>query len=1270
MLRFTGSLHRLDEYRSQMKKVASLLRIRQRPDAILLATNVKQHTGTCQWLTECHTFQEWVDNAVDYREDIDSLETAPEDQGPNILWLNGRPGTGKTVAAGHVIRYLQTCNLDCSFYFFEHKDKTDATVAAFLRSIAFQMAESSFEVRRAIVSMAEDDIRLSNDDHHLLWTSLFIERIFRVELTRPQYWVIDAVDECSTKGMPALISMLSTLDSRIPVRIFMTSLPGGQLERLFTLERTEYSQITTGEEGSLRDIELLAKARCPRESDVGPYQDLVSDVIAKSNGIFLWASLTVAKLEDAYSVEDKQDVLRQIPLEMDMFYSRIIASIAKSPSSELAKCILKWTICSPKPLHFEELAEAVRLDIGRTLMASAKQLETLTGHLVFVDSDSRIHIAHQTASAFLTQQRDVFWIDRTKAHSQIAEVCLKVLCSPDFVPLNIPRRGTTTGGTGTVHMPLLNYATYNFSYHLVHGSSSATAPLTLLSKFLKSNVLAWIERIASTGSLENLQLTAQRLKAYLGRRAKYEPPVSMEIRTVAAWAADMYRISAAFHSSLLRSPSSIYFLIPHFCPPKSIIRQLFAKPTKRLKIMGQVEDDWNDRLACYLFPEEASAVASSVRLLAVGLANGDIRTYYISGSGTFDAAGTLTHGKRIRHLAFNPSSSLLASCSARKLIVWDVRESRGPSFTCLWSQDIDFTASCMVFHPGGSSILLADHHQSKIVSIQAADGHKQESIHLHVSSDSDSSDDSEKHVSSWTPSEQIRFDPSHRLAALAYRNASVSLWDLNHVEKIGTFEKEGFENVYAMPQTLDMIFNPVPELELFAVTYKDGDIVTCNPWTLEQKNKFHLQGLLVALAATTDGRVLAGAAEDGGIYLFLFETLQPLYQISRPNDQLQVHSISFSADNLRLFDIRGQCCNIWEPFVLVPRDGLDDSSSEPHSEAVSLPESPASHPHVFQWGEAITAIENSTHGNFLLVGRQDGSIDICESSSGDVIDNLTLHDAFTEIELIDWNERNSCMLSVDITGRCIVTRLSSIRKGTRVQSNCLLDHREWASVRQALIDPSAKSILICTESSVKIIGLDGSTVAELTSLPGSWWTRHPSNNHHLIAICDSRLHLFEWRLLKSLLQTDGVSLLPPELDKQKASHRWVGGSSSSYLVQGVLGSKARRGHLVAFETSNITAETKEVPLQVLKYDSLNIQSLLGCFRSSLYFLDTSGWVCSITLKILSKATQYTRHFFIPHTWRTGADVIKIISKTAVAFGRGEWLIIFQGSLELDEKVPL
>lgn len=79
-----------------------------------------------------------------------------------------------------------------------------------------------------------------------------------------------------------------------------------------------------------------------------------------------------------YSVEDVQNILHQIPPEMDGFYSHIIKSIADSPSADVAKCILEWAMCSPRLLDLNELVEAVKLDIKKTLTASAAQLETLT----------------------------------------------------------------------------------------------------------------------------------------------------------------------------------------------------------------------------------------------------------------------------------------------------------------------------------------------------------------------------------------------------------------------------------------------------------------------------------------------------------------------------------------------------------------------------------------------------------------------------------------------------------------------------------------------------------------------------------------------------------------------------------------------------------------------------------------------------------------------------------------------------------------------------
>jgi hypothetical protein len=62
---------------------------------------------------------------------------------------------------------------------------------------------------------------------------------------------------------------------------------------------------------------------------------------------------------------------------------------------------------------------------------------------------------------------------------------------------------------------------------------------------------------------------------------------------------------------------------------------------------------------------------------------------------------------------------------------------------------------------------------------------------------------------------RLRVDSSQRIAALVYCNAVVSIWDLEKVEKIGKFEKEGYEGVYSSPPALDItgrLIPPIPPL--------------------------------------------------------------------------------------------------------------------------------------------------------------------------------------------------------------------------------------------------------------------------------------------------------------------------------------------------------------------------------------------------------------------------------------------------------------------------
>ncbi|KAK4186217.1 hypothetical protein QBC35DRAFT_501687 [Podospora australis] len=1256
---------RRDTYRSQMKQISSFLRVDQRPDATLLAINEKQHHGSCEWLTSEEEFQEWIDDPVDW-EIVDPLHKPLMEHAPGILWLNGRPGTGKSVAAAHVIKYLENCNLDCSFYFFKHNDKTGSTVASLLRSLAFQMAQSSYEVRQAIMSMIEDDVGINHEDHHVVWSKMFVDRIFKSETLKSQFWVVDALDECAQKGLPAFISMISKLGKSVPIRIFITSRPGGQLERLLTQEMTRFAELSTGSSGSLKDIELFLRAKCPQFDDGASSQAFISEVLSKSNGNFLWASLTMARLENLYSLEDMQEALRAIPSGMDEFYSRIMESIQLSPSYELAKCILKWVICAQKPLTTGELAEALKLDIDRTLTASAGQLETITGHLIFVDSDSHVHITHQTTTAFLTQQREGLWIDRSLAHARISEICLTTLCGGDFTPPR-PRRATATPKRGS--SPFSLYATTSFAYHLMHSSSSVDGPLVLLNKFLRSNVLTWIEKVAETADLSVLQQTARRLKAYLARRAKYQPPVSVEVQTVSAWVVDIYHIVAAFHSGLMASPSSIHVLIPHLCPPKSIIHQLFAKPTKRLRISGPLDEEWNDRLTCYLFSQEATSVACCERLLAVGVKNGDISVYHSAGFSTFELLGKINHGKKVRQLAFNKESSLLASCSVRKLTLWDVRRSNESSFPCLWSKNLQFTPCEVAFHPDGNSLILSDPQQSSVVLFRISNGFQEEPTQLNVGSDSDSSDGSDRQTSS-IAAERIRIDPLHKIVALAYRNATIVLWDMEAAEKIGKFEKEGFEDVYSSPPSLDMTFNPIPDLELLAVSYKDGAVVICNPWTLDQVGEYHLPHSLVLLAATSDGRVLVGGAEDGAVHLFSFETLQPLYTIPRPDEQFRICGIAFSADNLRFFDIRGHCCNVWEPSVLIPKDRSDDSSSEPQSEEVIMQEPVTSQAHVFQWGQSITTI-HPTDGSLFFVGRQNGTVDICDINTGAAVDNIALHDRFTEIQHLAWNEAKRILVSVDVTGRCIVSHLPQKSKGEKQKIDRLLDHRERKLVGQVMVCSDGGSILICSDANIKLLAVAGGSVKGEIKLPGSFLTSHPTDPKLFVALQSEVLHLFRWDSLEHETDTRGVVISGFTTLLATGNEAWFGCAGSTYLARGLAELGCLPSGFAALDASKLNSSTTEVKLQTQELNTFKVQAILGVLKSSLYFLDAKGWVCSVSLKSLQEAIQYTRHFFIPPTWHTGGDVvIRILSKSAVAFARNEQLFVFHGFLEFEEKVAM
>lgn len=78
---------------------------------------------------------------------------------------------------------------------------------------------------------------------------------------------------------------------------------------------------------------------------------------------------------NAVSVEQVHDILVSIPDEIGYLYSHILKKVMSALETKvIAHGILRWSLCVLRPLHVDELQEALKLDIGKTLYQPEKTI--------------------------------------------------------------------------------------------------------------------------------------------------------------------------------------------------------------------------------------------------------------------------------------------------------------------------------------------------------------------------------------------------------------------------------------------------------------------------------------------------------------------------------------------------------------------------------------------------------------------------------------------------------------------------------------------------------------------------------------------------------------------------------------------------------------------------------------------------------------------------------------------------------------------------------
>ena len=80
-------------------------------------------------------------------------------------------------------------------------------------------------------------------------------------------------------------------------------------------------------------------------------------ILIKASGSFLWVSLIVVReLEQAYSEEGAEEILNEVPADMNKLYARMLESVPKNGRpTRLAKSVLMWTPLSLRALTLDEM---------------------------------------------------------------------------------------------------------------------------------------------------------------------------------------------------------------------------------------------------------------------------------------------------------------------------------------------------------------------------------------------------------------------------------------------------------------------------------------------------------------------------------------------------------------------------------------------------------------------------------------------------------------------------------------------------------------------------------------------------------------------------------------------------------------------------------------------------------------------------------------------------------------------------------------------------
>ena len=383
-------------------------------------------------------------------------EAAPS----SLLWINGNPGSGKSVLAFNVIRHLQAeVNSTVLFYYCSHDAKDELQHFTALKTLAYQLSLKSDDFAFSLIQELRHNglFEAEKIEHYItcetFWTILS-SSLENYSSTGPQYWIIDGLDELELRQRAFLLDCICELAARLPIsRILIFSRDEPDIQR--RLLGDSAIQLRINGDRNHSDIAKYISHRMRGWGGLGSvtlYDDVTSDLETRADGTFLWVKLVVDELERNHDQSQIKAILARLPNDIKDLYNNIIRDHLDRLGAEekdLFQSIITWTALAQENLTLSQIAAGLSLRMNGIFSPPGlrRSMRRLCGSLVLAedpdcdDASVQVRLLHASLAEYLTAESDPrcrYSLNIAEGHRLITSGCFAQLRAASQCPLFYP----------------------------------------------------------------------------------------------------------------------------------------------------------------------------------------------------------------------------------------------------------------------------------------------------------------------------------------------------------------------------------------------------------------------------------------------------------------------------------------------------------------------------------------------------------------------------------------------------------------------------------------------------------------------------------------------------------------------------------------------------------------------------------------------------------------------------------------------------------------